>query len=136
MSNDFDNSVDKAGELLIKQLLTNTETAAIFLMGESKRHITQMKAVDEGILRASATYKVVLKATKIVGVVGNTAEYAPYIHQGTGVYAVEGDGRKTPWRYEDKKGDVHWTIGQKPRPFLEKAQTENLKTINKLLGGG
>ncbi|EAF5877621.1 HK97 gp10 family phage protein [Listeria monocytogenes] len=135
MSNDFDKSIEKAGEILVKQLIDNAETAAIFLVGEAQRHITRMKAVEEGILRASMQYKIALKADRIIAVVGNSSEYAPYVHQGTGIYALAGDGRKTPWRYEDKKGEVHWTQGQKPRPFLEKAQNDNLKSINKLLGG-
>jgi hypothetical protein len=31
------------------------------------------------------------------GRVGTNLYYAPYVHQGTGIYAVNGDGRDTPW---------------------------------------
>lgn len=53
-------------------------------------------------------------------------EYAPYVHQGTGLFAENGDGRKdVPWHYQDADGNWHSTSGQKPNPFLERALDEN-----------
>jgi len=53
-------------------------------------------------------------------------EYAPYVHQGTGLFAKNGDGRKdVPWHYQDAEGNWHSTSGQKPNPFLERALDEN-----------
>ena len=85
--------------------------------------------VDDGTLRASITHEVDGKE----GRVGTNVEYAPYVHQGTGIYAVNGDGRKDRWKYQDAEGNWHSTIGQQPNPFLEKALTMNKKEINKLL---
>ena len=53
--------------------------------------------------------------------VGTNVEYAPYVHQGTGIYAKEGDGRDTRWSYQDAEGVWHSTLGQKPNPFLKRA---------------
>lgn len=40
------------------------------------------------------------------GRIGTNLEYAPYVHQGTGIYAVNGDGRQdVPWRYQDAEGN-------------------------------
>ena len=51
--------------------------------------------VDDGVLRASITHKVQESAVgTITGTVGTGVEYAPYVHQGTGLFAVNGDGRK------------------------------------------
>jgi len=50
---------------------------------------------------------------------GPTAEYAPYVEYGTGIYAADGTGRKTPWRYKDEEGKWHVTSGQEAQPFAE-----------------
>ena len=73
--------------------------------------------VLDGQLRQSITNEV----DGETGVVGSNLEYAPYVHQGTGIYAKNGDGRKERWSYVDANGKGHSTIGQKPQPFLEQA---------------
>lgn len=50
---------------------------------------------------------------------GPTAEYAQYVEYGTGIYAADGSGRKTPWRYKDEEGNWHVTSGQEAQPFAE-----------------
>ena len=64
-----------------------------------------------------------------VGYVGTNVDYAPYLHQGTGIYAVNGDGRKTPWSWQDEEGNWHRTVGQPPQPFLENALDESKEEI-------
>ena len=81
--------------------------------------------VDDGQLRQSIGSEV--KGN--IGAIGTNVEYAPYVHQGTGIYAVNGDGRKTRWKYQDAKGEWHSTIGQQPNPFLEKALDANREEI-------
>ena len=68
-----------------------------------------------------------------IGAVGTNLYYAPYVHQGTGIYAVNDDGRKdVPWRYKDKDGNWHSTKGQPPQPFLQDALNANKKNIRDL----
>lgn len=81
--------------------------------------------VDDGQLRQSITHEV----KDLTGAVGTNVHYAPYVHQGTGIYAVNGDGRKTKWSYQDENGEWHTTIGQHPKPFLENALDANRKKI-------
>ncbi len=50
---------------------------------------------------------------------GPRAEYAPYVEYGTGIYAVGGDGRKTPWWYKTPDGKWFWSQGAKAQPFAE-----------------
>lgn len=85
--------------------------------------------VDDGPLRQSITFEIVDDNT---GAVGTNVEYAPYVHQGTGIFAVNGDGRKDPWSYQDAEGKWHTTKGQKPQPFLEKALDNKKKEIIKI----
>lgn len=56
-------------------------------------------------------------------------EYAPYVEYGTGLFAEGGNGRATPWSYQDEAGNWHTTSGMKPAPFLRPALEENQKRI-------
>lgn len=85
-----------------------------------------------GNLRASITHKVVDEEDgEIAGYVGSNLDYAPYVHQGTGIYAIEGNGRKeVPWSYYDeRKGEWQSTKGIKPTPFIQMAIDENMDDI-------
>lgn len=79
-----------------------------------------------GTLRASLTTELkdaTPADSSIVATVGTNVLYAPYVHQGTGIYALHGDGRKeVPWHYIDPKtGEWRSTKGLKPKQFLSQA---------------
>lgn len=65
----------------------------------------------------------------LTAIIGTNLEYAVYVHQGTGIYAVNGDGRQDAWTWYDVSGDYTFdgqpgfvtTIGQAPHPFLTDA---------------
>ena len=93
--------------------------------------------VDIGILRASIASETEVTASEIVGRIGSNEEYAPYVHNGTGIYAKDGNGRKTPWGYTVRAGKhkgFHWTQGQRPQPFLENAKLEKKSAVERILG--
>ena len=50
--------------------------------------------------------------------VGSNYDNAIWEEFGTGIYAVEGNGRKTPWVYVDEQGVRHLTVGKRPRRML------------------
>lgn len=54
--------------------------------------------------------------------IGSDLHYAIYVEMGTGIYAVGGNGRKTPWRYYYRGNQGphgwRWTRGQKPQPYM------------------
>jgi HK97 gp10 family phage protein len=77
--------------------------------------------VDKGNLKNSIQVASYVEDGIAVAEVGPTAFYAPYIEYGTGVYAVNGNGRKTPWSYQNALGQWFTTIGQEPQPFMEPA---------------
>jgi HK97 gp10 family phage protein len=77
--------------------------------------------VDKGNLKNSIQVASYVQDGIAVAEVGPTAFYAPYIEYGTGVYAVNGNGRKTPWSYQNAEKKWFTTIGQEPQPFMEPA---------------
>ena len=63
--------------------------------------------------------------------IGSPEENAIWEEFGTGDYALNGDGRKGGWAYEDPKtGEEIWTHGKKPsRAFLKAFTTTKPKII-------
>lgn len=131
---DFEESMKAAEKRILFELWKRMENACLLIEGEARKECP----VDQGFLRASITHTIQEDGDKLVGTIGSNLEYAPYVHQGTGIYAVNGDGRKTPWGYAAKAGKYkgfHWTRGQKPNPFLTRAVTKSRKAVEKRLGG-
>ena len=134
LNNVWGKSVKKAQLQLIKQQVKNVQEATLIIDREAKKEIP----VDTGYLRASQKQKVQLFEDCIKGYNYNTSEYAPFVHQGTGIYALEGDGRKTPWKYHVKAGKYkgwHITRGQVAAPFIRNAQLQNIDKIQRALRG-
>lgn len=101
-----------------------------------ERSAKQKAPKDEGTLRNSIQSEVIKDGVDIVGVVFTPLEYAPYVEFGTGLFAEEGNGRKTGWAYEDEEtGETIWTRGQRPQPYLRPALNENRNKILEILGG-
>lgn len=115
---------------------------------------TQIKHYKGGSLKNSITHKVVGNTvhigTNITSVVkhydteGNrladTKEpYAIYVELGTGKYATNKDGRKSPWMWIDHWGERHWTEGIQPTHFLRDSianhQKEYINAIKNNLKG-
>lgn len=129
---DVDKNVDNATNAIIENLKKSMTQAVMYLQGEAKENAP----VNDGVLRASIDYNIEADETSVTGTVGSSEFYAPYVHQGTGIHAINNDGRKTPWVYKDPKtGNFYQTDGQDPNPFLQKAIDENKEQIKKLLGG-
>ncbi len=87
--------------------------------------------VDTGILRNSITHAV--KEQDKTVVLSTNVSYAPYVEYGTGVFAENDNGRQTPWRYQDAKGNWHTTTGQKPQPFIRPAVNNHLNEYQQIL---
>lgn len=97
--------------------------------GEVQAQAMRNTRVDTGKTKQSWEYKVdegALKAT-----VGSNAENAIWEEFGTGQYALKGDGRKTPWSYQDRNGVWHTTTGKKPTRAFHKAYTMNKSKLKK-----
>jgi HK97 gp10 family phage protein len=90
--------------------------------------------VDTGRLRSSIAMQPYNEGFTMR--VGTKVHYAPYVEFGTGKFVdvpagvdVPTTGRQTPWRYPESRGGVEtgemiWTSGNKPQPFLFPASEE------------
>ena len=74
-----------------------------------------------GTLRGSITHTV--DEQKKTAYIGTNVEYAPYVELGTGKYYP--GGRPTPWVYQDKLGNWHYTAGQRAQPFVKPAVADH-----------
>lgn len=82
-----------------------------------------------GLLRASIKHRV----NDNEGIIGTSIDYAPYVEYGTGKYAEQGNGRKTPWVYHTADGEFHFTEGQEPQPYLRPALQDNKAEIERVI---
>ena len=99
--------------------------------------VKQTAPKDKGTLRNSTQSRVETIDNKVVGIIFNPLEYAPYVEYGTGLFAEGGNGRKTGWAYEDEEtGETIWTRGQRPQPFLRPALNKNREQIVEKLKEG
>lgn len=132
-TDEFEKNLNKYVEsTLPKKNKEGIKKACLIVEREGK----ELCPVDFGQLRASITNAV----KKDTGYVGTNVEYAVFVHEGTGIFASRGNGRKTPWVYRNKDGKFVRTVGQKPKPFLLKAmhnKREEVKNAlkNSILGG-
>lgn len=132
-NNNFVKSIQDATLHIIQEESKKMTKACLIMEAVAK----QKCPVDMGILRASISNEVEVSSTAIVGRIGSNLEYAPYVHNGTGIYAKDGSGRKTPWTYKVRSGKYkgfHITAGQRPQPFLEEAKVETRSKVERALG--
>ena len=89
--------------------------------GELESQAKRNSRVDTGKTKNSFRHKVV--DSEHTAYIGSDDENAIWEEFGTGEYALEGNGRKGGWAYEDAKGDWHYTHGKKPSRAFWKAYT-------------
>ena len=90
--------------------------------GEIESQTKQNSKVDTGKTKGSWEHKV--NESKMEAEVGSRYKNALWEEFGTGIYALNGDGRKTPWVYKNPKDNKFYaTVGKKPRRALYKAYT-------------
>lgn len=86
----------ECGQIIIKEVLSNYRVKT----GQTKNSFHYYVS-EKGNGELSCT-------------IGSPNENAIWEEFGTGIYAKNGDGRKTGWKYIDEKGKEHWTRGKKP----------------------
>lgn len=123
----------------VKAALNNAIIAFLHeAAGEVESQVKRNTPVDTGQLKGSWDYKV--DESKGEAVIGSPLENAIWNEFGTGQYALHGDGRKTPWKYQDVKGEWHTTTGKRPqrsfhyafefvKPKLQTAMANKLKGL-------
>ena len=115
MSVEFIDNSEKIKLILEQATAAGLEEAAAELESQAIRNTP----VDTGQLKGAWGH--VVDEQKMVATIGNTLENAIWTEFGTGEYAYENNGRQTPWRYQDAKGEWHTTTGKKPIRMLHNA---------------
>lgn len=89
--------------------------------------------VDTGRLRNSIAHQVVEDEKAVY--IGTNSEYAAYVHEGTGNYAVGGGGTpKERWVYRDElTGETRIGVPQKPRRFIKNTIEKYLADYKQLI---
>ena len=114
------------------------ETGEIFLEemgGEVEGQAKQNTKVDTGKTKGSWEHRV--NADKMEVQIGSRYKNALWEELGTGIYPLNGDGRKTKWVYPDPNGKLdkngklklYTTVGKKPRRALYRAYQSKKNTI-------
>lgn len=98
--------------------------------GAVESQVKQNQRVKTGQTKGSWSHHV--SAKEHVAYVGSNYMNAIYEEFGTGVHALEGNGRKTPWVYTPDDGETFYrTKGKKPIRPLYKAMKKLRPTITK-----
>lgn len=112
------------------KIIEVTRDATAALLNQTQREAPK----DTGELAQKQRMTMKTDGNVIEGRVETYAEHAVYVHEGTGIYARKGNGRKTPWGYKvesnrSKYQGFHWTRGQKPQPWMEDIMKERRSNI-------
>ena len=122
------NITDNSGEIL--KDLDNKKLSALEAVGiAAEGFCKRLTPVDLGTLRNSMTHAV--RGDDVY--IGSNIPYAPFVELGTGIYATDGKGRKSPWGYYDRNGKYHVTRGMKPRHMLKKAASEHTEEYKRII---
>lgn len=104
------------------------ETAEI--IASTAKALAPESEIDGGSLKRSIDVEYLnggLSAKVIVG-----AHYAVYVEHGTGIYAENGNGRKTPWVYfNEKTQEWVFTRGMAAQPFWRPALEAGRQHFNR-----
>ena len=106
------------------------ETGEIFLEevgGEVEAQTKQNTKVDTG--KTKGSWEHIVHADKMEVQIGSRYKNALWEELGTGIYALNGDGRKNKWVYRTPDGKFHTTVGKKPRRALYRAYTSKKNAI-------
>lgn len=87
-----------------------------------------------GALKQSLTFA--LDLAKKTVTIGSNLFYSVYVELGTGIFAEKGNGRKTPWVWQDFNGEWHFTRGMKAandgKGFLRPAVEEHIDELREI----
>lgn len=104
---------------VIKNLLNRECEQALTDCGQIlKSNVRDLTRVKTGQTKRSFDYRFANNGSELEVKVGSPLENAIWEELGTGEYALEGNGRKGGWYYEDENGKGHFTHGKTPSRAL------------------
>ena len=97
--------------------------------GELESQVKRNSRVDTG--KTKNSFQHFVDSSDHIAYIGSPDENAIWEEFGTGEYALNGNGRKGGWSYQDAKGDWHYTTGKKPSRAFHNAYTSMKNKIIK-----
>ena len=114
--------------IVLQKIQENGEAFLEEVGGEVEAQTKQNTKVDTG--KTKGSWEHIVNADKMEVQIGSRYKNALWEELGTGIYALNGDGRKTPWVYKNPKdGKFYTTVGKKPRRALYNAYNSKKNLI-------
>ena len=113
--------------IVLQKIQETGETFLEEVGGEVEAQTKQNTKVDTG--KTKGSWKHVVNAEKMEVQIGSRYKNALWEELGTGIYALNGDGRKNKWVYRTPDGKFHTTVGKKPRRALYNAYNSKKNLI-------
>ena len=127
--NSFTIDITDNSSKVLSALKQKTKAALERCGEQAEGYASDLVPVDTGLLRQSITHQ--YREDEQAVLIGSNSEYAIYVELGTGKYYP--GGRKTPWVYQDAKGQWHKTVGNRPQPYLKPALTDHVGTYKNII---
>lgn len=122
-----EDNTDEVLRVLAEKIDAAMEAVGNQAVSHAKQNLTAASRVDTGALRNSISHVSYGEETEGECYVGTNQEYAIYHEVGTGIYAEGGNGRKTPWAFQDSKGEWHRTRGVSPVHYIKNAMADHVE---------
>lgn len=119
---------DNSAEIL-KEMEQKTAAALEAIGLTAEAYAKMLTPVNTGRLRNSISHTVKGDAVYI----GTNVPYAVWHEYGTGIFAEDGSGRKSPWAFQDSKGKWHNTRGVKPKHMLKNAALNHTEEYRQII---
>ena len=114
--------------IVLQKIQETGETFLEEVGGEVEAQTKQNTKVDTG--KTKGSWEHIVNAEKMEVQIGSRYKNALWEELGTGIYALNGDGRKNKWVYKNPKdGKFYTTVGKKPRRALYRAYESKKNTI-------
>lgn len=126
MSVKFENYSMQVKQALEHASIAWLEEASGELESQTKRNCVVVTG------KTKDSFQHVVDESNLEAHVGSNYMNAIWEEFGTGQYALEGNGRKTPWIYVDEHGVGHKTIGKRPKRMLHNAYQSLRATLESI----
>lgn len=113
--------------IVLQKIQETGETFLEEVGGEVESQTKRNTKVDTG--KTKGSWEHIVNAEKMEVQIGSRYKNALWEELGTGIYALNGDGRKNKWVYRTPDGKFHTTVGKKPRRALYRAYTSKKNAI-------
>ena len=115
-------------KIVLQKIQETGETFLEEVGGEVEAQTKRNTKVDTG--KTKGSWEHVVNAEKMELQIGSRHKNALWEELGTGIYALNGDGRKNKWVYKNPKdGKFYTTVGKKPRRALYNAYNSKKNLI-------